>query len=735
MIKRFQTTIQPILHFLEAGLMGLFFVQAMRMLVGDLYSHIQSASLFDSYTLREIEFDTSVSGVILPSTVSNEIILLGVMLALPVLLLLLGRVRFMFIVAVGLGAFGRAAMTIPDTGISSTMGAILAVGGGLIYILLLVSQRATKFPYFFILGFAADQMIRAFGSTSDPTWTSQFANPQLALSVTVVVLALINTFRKPQIERSQLSDGTRIDLNKGKLTIWGAIGLGGLLFLEFSLLALPNTIMGRSGTELYTVFVPLVLAATLLPLIPTVRSQARQLIAPFAPNTRGWIWLIFMALLLVFGTRLTQITIAISGGAAVTPIGGILLGICQFAASMIWWWFVRPKTENEHNFGGLWLVLSMLIFALFVGVDIFTYDYAFVQQLAAPLDRLNNVIPPLLRGLRGMGLALILFAAFLSTLPMIQSTRRIPWSGAKPIISLIVLVIVAVATAGSYRLSLPPQVLPVVNVDRIRVGTWNIHGGYSEFFAYSLEDVAVTIYESGADVVLLQEVEAGRLTSYGVDQSLWLARRISAIAISQGDNRGMDKRFFAANEGLQGLAVLSRVPIAFDDGELLNSIESETGRFIGQQTALQRVQIIPDNGPVTIYNTSLGVLLQSSEQSVQENNQEQQLSQILDIIARHVEDDYGQQLGRALLGGTFNNVPSSPLIQRMYDTPFIDPFAGTNLTLSATLRRANLPPARYDYLWLWSQTLQPSGTNVMNDRPAHAASDHRLAVVEIIIRQ
>lgn len=723
MLKRFESNIQPLLHLFEAGLIGLFFIQALRMLIGDLFAHVQSANLVQSYTLRGIQFDVSAPGVMQPAVVSNEIILLGVMIALPVLMLLFGRIRFMFFVAVGLTAFGRAAMTISLLNVSSTMGAILAVGGGLIYIALIVSQRATQFPYLFILGFAADQMIRAYGSTSDPTWTAQFATSQAILSSTAVILSVINIIRKPTVERSQLSDGTRIDLNRGKLTFWGAMGLGGLLFLELSLLSLSNALMGRGSTELYSLFVPLVLAATTLPLIPAVRQQARQLLAPFDPNTRGWIWLIFMALLLVFGTRLTQITVALSGGTVVTPVGGILLAVAQFAASMIWWWFVRPKTDNERNFGGLWLVFSVIIFALLVAADIFTYDYAFVLPLAKPLDSLNSIVLPLLRGLRGMGLALILFAAFLSCLPMIQSTRRIPWVGASPLISVLILISVAALTAVSYRLSLPPQVLPVVNVPSIRVGTWNMHGGYSEFFDFNLDNFALTIAESGAQVVLLQEVEAGRLTSYGIDEALWLARRL-----------GMDKRFYAANEGLQGLAVLSRVPIAFDDGVLLNSIDPITGRFIGQQTALQRVQIIPDNGPVTIYNTSLGLLLQGSEQSTQEDNQQQQLSRILDIIANHVETQYGGQLGRAILGGTFHNVPSSPLIQRLYATSFIDPFAGTNLTLSATLRRSNLPLARYDYLWLWSQTLQPTGTNVMKDKPEHAASDHRMAVVEVVIR-
>jgi len=260
----------------------------------------------------------------------------------------------------------------------------------------------------------------------------------------------------------------------------------------------------------------------------------------------------------------------------------------------------------------------------------------------------------------------------------------------------------------------PPLVLPVTDPTELRVGTYNIHGGYNEFFYYNLEAIAETIEQSGAQVVLLQEVEAGRMTSYGVDQSLWLARRL-----------GMDRRFYATNEGLLGLAVLSRVQIVFDDGVLLPSID--------QQTGLQRVQIQPEadlQSVITIYNTSLGLLLAGPDLSVQEENQRNQLDSILSTIATHINTDYGGQLGRALLGGTFHNVPSSPLMQRLTQSGFVDPFAGTNLTLSATLRRSNLPPARYDYLWLWSQSLQPIGTNVM---PGNA-SDHRMAVVGVTIR-
>ena len=80
------------------------------------------------------------------------------------------------------------------------------------------------------------------------------------------------------------------------------------------------------------------------------------------------------------------------------------------------------------------------------------------------------------------------------------------------------------------------------------------------------------------------------MTSFGVDQALWLARRV-----------GMDRRFYATNEGLHGLAVLSKVPIALSDGVLFTSREQQTG-------ALQ-VQITPSATiTVTLYNTWLAPL-------------------------------------------------------------------------------------------------------------------------------
>jgi len=201
------------------------------------------------------------------------------------------------------------------------------------------------------------------------------------------------------------------------------------------------------------------------------------------------------------------------------------------------------------------------------------------------------------------------------------------------------------------------------------------------------------------------------LTSFGVDQPLWLARRL-----------GMDTRFFPTNEGLQGLAVLSNVEIVFDDGVLLPSG--------GNQAGLQRVQIRPDQGVITLYNTRLEFLLEAGDgRTVEEQEQEQQrqLNEIFTILSsRHPDGN----LGRMVIGGTFNNIPTSPLADQMRAAGFVDPLAGLPIELNSTLWRIGYPRVQLDYLWVWRRSLVSLGAQTINT----AASDHRMAVIETLIR-
>lgn len=682
MTRRTQWAVSA-LTLLEVGLIGLFFVQALRFTIGALYGSIAGVSAAFAVDPALLPPELMPDSALL----NDELALAGYVALLPILFLIFGRIRILALVAALVAAGARALMLI-DVGISPTQAALVVIGASLIYILSLIRFRLWAVPFFFVLGLGADQVLRAFGDTLDPSLSSGYQPVQIALSAVVALSALAAAL----VGRSR-DEGVA---EHGTMPLWGAFALGGLLYLELALLALPNAIANRAGTD-YTLLVPLVLAATLLPILPAVRSSARRFIALFDPNLRGWVWMLLTALLIILGTRLQGI------GA------GIALVIAQFLVSLLWWWIGRAKAAREVSFSGVWIVFGIAIFLLLVLTDNFTYEYAFVRDLTGNLAFLNETIPPLLRGLRGFGLAVLLLGVFLAVLPITQTQRRIPWTGGSLASNAAGLVVAAIAIIAAALAAQPPVVLAVRTTETIRIGTFNIHGGFDEFYNYDLYAIARVIRQSGANVVLLQEVEAGRMTSFGVDQPLWLARRL-----------GMDVRFFPTNEGLQGLAALSNIPIAFDDGSLLTSL--------GNQTGVQRIQIQPEPGVViTLYNTWLSPLLEISSADATSNqiqDQQRQLNEIIALIAAHHP---GGVLGRTVVGGTFHNVPDSPLIEQMRSVGFLDAFAGQNAEISATFVRTGLPSARFDYLWL--RNLTRLGAGVMND----PASDHRMAVTEIVI--
>lgn len=675
--------------FVEAVLIGVFFVQALRFLIGMVYSRMGGLSVVTG--LDPAAVPPGTPGAVNPGVVSSEISFLVYMLAVPLLGLVFGRWRWLFILAAALTAIGRALM-LADYTITPTMGAALAVGGGLLYTVMVIRHRASLLPYMFVLALGIDQVFRAVGNTLDPSWSPRYLQIQIVLSLITVALSILGYVGG----RQRRDETTAVSPDCGLMPFWGGVGFGGLLFLELSLLSLPNALAGRAGTD-YTVFAPFVVLATTLPLLPWVRRQARGFLTVFDGGVRGWLWMLLIALLVMLGTRFQGI------------IAGAALVLAAFLGSMLWWWLARPQAEKERNFSGLWLTLGFLLLLLFVAGDNFTYEYAYVRNLAPDFAFLNNVIPAFLRGFRGMGLGLLLLSVFLAALPMVQTPRRIPWAGGTTAQSLLGLLAVAGLTAGVTVAVRPPVIAGVRGTENLRIGTYNIHGGFNEFYHFDLEAIARTIQQSGANTVLLQQVESGRLTSFGVDQSLWLARRL-----------GMDTRFYPTNEGLQGLAVLSNVEIVYDDGTPLTSTGS-------QQTGLQRVQIRPDAGIVTLYNTWLAFLLETGDGRTiaeQEQDQQRQLNEVFAIISTQHPDG---NLGRMVIGGTFNNVPDSPLIAQMRSAGFRDPFAGLPQELTATLWRTGLPRVRLDYLWV--RSMQALGALVMDN----AASDHRMAVVEVQI--
>src|SRR3972149_203881 len=147
----------------------------------------------------------------------------------------------------------------------------------------------------------------------------------------------------------------------------------------------------------------------------------------------------------------------------------------------------------------------------------------------------------------GLGGGLYLVAALAIGLGVLAQpilARNSPKPGGRPVWILIGGII---ALALTLMAVWPRPVDPLPVTGRLRVATYNIHYGYDTYWHFTLEEIAQTIEREGADIVALQEVDTGRMTSYGVDDALYLARRLR-----------MNVAYLPAVEHLPGLPLLYR---------------------------------------------------------------------------------------------------------------------------------------------------------------------------------
>jgi endonuclease/exonuclease/phosphatase family metal-dependent hydrolase len=220
----------------------------------------------------------------------------------------------------------------------------------------------------------------------------------------------------------------------------------------------------------------------------------------------------------------------------------------------------------------------------------------------------------------------------------------------------------------------------------LHVGTYNMHYGYNTTWRLTLEEIARTIEESGADVVMLQEVDACRITSYGVDNGLWLARRL-----------GMHVVFQPTLENLSGIALLTRFPIVTADGALLTSELEQTG--------IVHARLRVGDEEVDAYGIWLGL------------KPEERARQLTDALA------FIGDRSPALLGGDFNSTPDSPVYARLVEAGFVDPFVALGVDPAPT-SPAIEPRNRIDFVW--GRGLHPLDASV----PDSLASDHRMVITE-----
>jgi endonuclease/exonuclease/phosphatase family metal-dependent hydrolase len=258
--------------------------------------------------------------------------------------------------------------------------------------------------------------------------------------------------------------------------------------------------------------------------------------------------------------------------------------------------------------------------------------------------------------------------------------------------------------AGCTALHGAPEPRPV---GAMRFMVYNIHAGKDAAGVDNLAGVAELVRRTGADVVLLQEVDNGTRRSGSVDQPAVLADR-TGFHVAFGSALDYDG-------GKYGVAILSRWPIVSDTLVHLPVTPPQTraGGSHEPRGAL-RVVVASPEGRIAIINTHL-------DPTGDDRWRRQEADSIVSIAtqARAREP-------LVIVGGDFNSTPESAVQGAVRAGGLRDAWtlcaSGEGLTYPA-----DAPSKRIDYLYL-TGALGCAGARVVETR----VSDHRPLVVDVV---
>lgn len=500
-----------IFRLVEGALVMLFLLQSARAVFAILVSTVSRALNID-------EVD--------PLIATSHLVLVMV-LALPWLAprrrTLLPRVLLLSAVGV---ALGRLAVSVPLQ-LVQLYGGMAALGFGGVYLSSLLRANRRMWVTVIIVGLTFEQLLRA-GDTYDLTLHARTDIPvgalrlQMPVWVLQAVLCVILLAVAVYARRSARHE----PYEPGFLTTLGGLAFGAFLALEFLALGLAN-VVARWANVPYPVILPWLLLATGLPLLPGVRDFVGQTFHIFDDQVRGWVWLFIFLLMLIVGNRLVGIG---SAGALI---------LAQFMAVMLLWWVPIPPEADEIEQVGPSLSFGLFAFAVLV----YAYSLTFELGERVPL-------------IQGQVLFVLLIAGALVGLPRLFWREVDPWTEPISLPRLLPAAYVAPLVVVGLVLGGPrsSQGVPPVP-EELRVATYNINSGYDERGIFQLERAALTIEASLADVVMLQEVDTGLPVSYGVDEAVYLGRRL-----------GMEHVYLPMVEHSRGVAILSRWPLTQQTG-------------------------------------------------------------------------------------------------------------------------------------------------------------------------
>lgn len=606
----------------------IIFYQALRALFSVLFGFIYDALLAETVPM---------------TTVGLILVLVIVALLTPLVAPRQPRTRRVtWLTSVVLVFLARIPLTLNDP--QMRLGAsILIIAAAGVYLVLRLRQDLRVTVRALVLALVVDQLLRAAGWTWDVTLRPEWWPGQVAVSLLLCLLAgwLFRERPTGQVTARMPSWGLHTSF------FWG-----GWLFLQTSLLAFPNA-MARWSGEAYWLF------ASFLPLILLLMLAGDDLWR----IRRGWIDGLLVLVILLAGLALGYLS---------TGLLAVLgLVMAQGAVMVLLFSCPLPPRQNGQDRLGLALALGGILYLVLNFAYAFTFTYAYTLDL-----------------FRDLGLPVFLVAGLLASLPALGlRATRVPVSRPSRRRLLATLGAAVVLMVMGLIVTVPRDRPAPAMGDSFRVATYNIHYGYDTLWHLSLEAQAQTIEASEVDVVMLQEVDAGRPTSYMIDDAMWLARRL-----------GMKEVYLPTLEHLTGIALLSRYPILDTDTLLLPSELEQTG--------IIWAELDVSGQPVNAFAIWMG--LEPEERMLQ-------LDAALPFLNAHP--------GPAVFGGDFNSTPDSPVYASIQGAGFVEPFVSLGYASLPTDPAIN-PNKRIDFVWL--RDLAPLDAQVLDS----TASDHRLVVIE-----
>lgn len=614
------------LRLIEAVSVVLFFLQALRVLFSVLFGIIYDQIFAGSPTLW------------LPISV----LLIMLALSMPALMPR-DPTRTWLAALASVAAVARVALTFNDATLRYWGALAVLASAGMYLAGLLIARRSLALSSV-LVALGVDQVLRAVGNTFDLSLQPAWLPVQILWGAVVIGTALALSWM-----------GTVGDRQANLMGIRTSLGLGGLLFLETSLLSVPNA-AARWTNGPYALLAPLLFCVTLLPAVPRLRHELGHHLAK-GPLLRLGAPLGLAAALMVayFGSRL------------VGTIGVVLAAFLAVGCLVI---VLDGRSPRQRSVGQMVALASLLVLLLnFLNAFTFTYPY---------------VVPQL----RGLGWAVYL-AACGAVLFAASSQRPVALSwqeyAARPTV---LVVFMALGLAIILAAVWPRAVDSLPENGTLRLATYNIHYGFDAEWHFNLDRMADAIEEAGVDIIALQEVDTGRMTSYAVDDALYLARRLR-----------MNAAYLPTVEHLTGIAVLYKGPVAPVKMAWVTSLQEQTG-IVG-------ADIEVGGRALHTYGIWMGL---SNEDTLQ------QITEALAFIGDRTP---------ASFGGDFNAVDTEPVPQAVHQAGFQDPFTLLGQIPAPPTDPAINPEKRIDYVWL--RGLTPTRAWVAES----LASDHRMVVTEV----